>query len=187
MRRSHAQIMTNCSTRVVLNNYKASYLRCDERCRDLGNRDHVARTFAEPAQHGQCRHHRMAFQRADVLCWTVRDVLHRALSGRRRMAPTPDRAEPGSGGAGDTGADRVVLHLSDGRLCGRAGRHIRAAALVCHHLPDGPVLRTRPGLRVHPRSPAAHTARSSTSPPGSTACTSSAGSSPSSSCWPAPR
>ena len=60
--------MTNCSTRVVLNNYKASYLRCDERCRDLGNRDHVARAFAEPAQHGQCRHHRMAFQRADVLC-----------------------------------------------------------------------------------------------------------------------
>ena len=42
-------------------------------------------------------------------------------------------------------------------------------------------------VRTAPRSPAAHTARSSTWPPASTACTSSAGSSPSSSCWPAPR
>jgi hypothetical protein len=54
--------MTNCSTRVEFNNYKASYLRGDERCRDLGNRNHVARTFAEPTEHGQCRHHRVAFQ-----------------------------------------------------------------------------------------------------------------------------
>ena len=151
MRRSHAQIMTNCSTRVVLNNYKASYLRCDERCRDLGNRDHVARTFAEPAQHGQCRHHRMAFQRADVLCWTVRDVLHRALSGRRRMAPTPDRAEPGSGGAGDTGADRVVLHLPDGCVRRRARRRLRPAALVPRHVPDGRFLRRRRRRSARPR------------------------------------
>ena len=49
-------------------------------------------------------------------------------------------------------------------------------------VPDGHVLRPRPGLRVHPpgharhhASPAAPTARSSTWPPASTACTSSAG------------
>jgi hypothetical protein len=54
--------MTNCSTRVEFNNYKASYLRCDERCRDLGNRYHVASTFAEPTQYGQCRHHCVAIQ-----------------------------------------------------------------------------------------------------------------------------
>jgi hypothetical protein len=48
--------------RVEFDNYKASYFMCDERCRDLGNRNHVARTFAEPTEHGQCRHHRVAFQ-----------------------------------------------------------------------------------------------------------------------------
>ncbi len=93
-RGSHTKIMTNCSTRVEMNNYKASYLRSDERCRDVGNRDHVARAFAEPAKYGQCWHHRMAFQRADVLCWTVRDVLHRARAGRRQLAAAADRTEP---------------------------------------------------------------------------------------------
>jgi hypothetical protein len=48
--------------RVEFDNYKASYFLCDERCRDLGNRNHVARTFAEPTEYGQCRHHRVAFQ-----------------------------------------------------------------------------------------------------------------------------
>src|ERR1044072_7125177 len=103
--------MTNCSTRVEMHNYKASYLRCDERCRDVGNRDHVARAFAEPAQYGQCWHHRMAFQRADVLCWSVRDVFPRPLTGGRRMASATDRTEPRAGRTGDAGADRVVVHL----------------------------------------------------------------------------
>ena len=48
--------------RVEFDNYKASYFMCDERCRDLGDCNHVARTFAEPTEHGQCRHHRVAFQ-----------------------------------------------------------------------------------------------------------------------------
>ena len=60
---------------------------CDERCRNFGNCDHVARTFAEQAKHGQCRHHRVAFQRVDVLRWTLRDVLHRALTSRRVWPP----------------------------------------------------------------------------------------------------
>lgn len=48
--------------RVEFDNYKASYFMGDERCRDVWNRNHVARTFAEPTEHGQCRHHRVAFQ-----------------------------------------------------------------------------------------------------------------------------
>src|SRR6476469_1039803 len=66
------------------------------------------------------------------------------------MAPTADRAEPGPGRAGDAGAHRVLLHLPDGCFRSRAGRRFRLATLVRHHLPDGAVLRTRPGLRVHP-------------------------------------
>src|SRR5882762_9425236 len=71
------QKTTNLATRVELINYKASYFMCDECCRDLGDRDHCPRAFAEPAQYGQCRHHSLAFQRTDVLCWAIRHVLHR--------------------------------------------------------------------------------------------------------------
>jgi hypothetical protein len=48
--------------RVEFDNYKASYFMCDERSRDVWNRNHVARAFAEPTEHGQCWHHRVAFQ-----------------------------------------------------------------------------------------------------------------------------
>ena len=57
------------------------------------------------------------------------------------LAAAADRAEPLPGGAGDAGADRVVVHLPDGCVRRRARRRLRAAPLVCDHLPDGPVLR----------------------------------------------
>src|ERR1700738_1012565 len=66
---------------------------CDECGRDLGYCYHGARTFAQPPQHGQCRHHSLAFQRIDVLCWTVRVLLHRTCTGSRQLATPADRAE----------------------------------------------------------------------------------------------
>jgi hypothetical protein len=89
--RSHPEIMTNCSTRVELNNYKASYLRCDERCRDLGNRDHVPRAFAEPPE----------MVSVGTIVWLSSELMFFAglfamyftapLAGRWRVAPTADR------------------------------------------------------------------------------------------------
>ncbi len=121
---------------------------CDECGRDLGYSNHGARTFAQPPQHGQCRHHSLAFQRTDVLCWTVRVLLHRAGAGSRQLAAPADRAEPVSGGAGHAGADRLVVHLPDGRVRSRARRRVRAAPLVPGDLLDGVVLR----LSVRPTS-----------------------------------
>src|SRR5271165_3404236 len=121
---------------------------CDERCRDLGNRNHVARAFAEPTQHGQRRHDRVAVQRTHVLCWAVRDVLHGAGAGRRQLAAAANRAEPVSGGPRHAGAHRVVIHLPDGRFRGRAWRRVRSAALVCADVLHGSFLHPGPGLRV---------------------------------------
>src|ERR1700712_5079873 len=129
---------------------------CDEHCRHLGNCDHGSRAFAESPEHGQCWHHSMAFQRVDVLCWVVRDVLHRAGAGSRRLAAPSHRAQPVPGGARHAGAHRLVLHLPDGRVRGRTRRRVRTAAVVPHHAPDGRILRRRSGLRVlppgHPRN-----------------------------------
>src|SRR3984957_5386533 len=136
--------------RVEVDNYKASYLRGDECGRDLGYSNHGARTFAQPPKYGQCWHHSLAFQRVDVLCWTIRLLLHRAGAGSRQLAAAADRAEPVSGGAGHAGADRLIVHLPDGRIRSRARRRVRAAPLVCGDLCDGVVLRSRSGLRVPP-------------------------------------
>ena len=103
---------------------------CDECGRDLGYCYHGARTFAQPPQHGQCRHHSLAFQRIDVLCWTVRVLLHRTCAGGRQLAAPADRAESLPGRARHAGADRLVVHLPDGGVRGRARRRVRAAPLV---------------------------------------------------------
>src|ERR1700744_172034 len=141
---------TKLPPRVEVDNYKASYLRGDECGRDLGYSNHGARTFAQPPKYGQCRHHSLAFQRVDVLCWAVRLLLHRAGAGGGQLAAAADRAEPVPGGAGHAGADRLVVHLPDGRFRSRARRRVRAAPLGCADLCDGVVLRARSGLRVPP-------------------------------------
>src|SRR5580693_831749 len=123
---------------------------CDECGRDLGYCNHGARTFAQPTQHGQCRHHSLAFQRIDVLCWTVRLLLHRACAGGRQLAAPTDRAESLPSRAGHAGADRLVVQLPDGGVRGRTRRRVRPASLVCAHLCDGIVLRAGAGLRVPP-------------------------------------
>src|SRR3984957_9456809 len=102
---------TKLRPRVEVDNYKASYLRGDECGRDLEYSNHGARTFAQPPEYGQCWHHSLAFQRVDVLCWTVRLLLHRASAGGRQLAASAHRAEPVSGGAGHAGADRLIVHL----------------------------------------------------------------------------
>ena len=51
--------------------------------------------------------------------------------------PHPTELNLVSGGPGDAGADRVVVHLPDGRVRRRARRRVRAAPLVRDHVPDG--------------------------------------------------
>ena len=58
-----------------------------------------------------------------------------------QLATGTHRAEPGAGGAGDAGADRLVVHLPDGRLRRRARRRVRPAPLVSADVRDGCVLR----------------------------------------------